>query len=281
MDILKNIWQHPKTTIIGLLTFVVITAGVLSQQGITLGTAGTGTVVALAGALAVAFLGALSRDPEKKPDAAKSNSSSGVLGAVALCMILLSGSMMTGCTANQVDDVVAKVNAYLPTAIALVNEAITIYSAVGTSSSDTDTVASNQVLDTVRDDLVSLQKPLADYLASTTKQSKLSAWQNVVALIDTAATDADKLLAIAAVKNGDSQTRGMVVIASIDAAVHVLDGFVASTQTVQQVQATAARRSIKLRQIARYWSPQDKRELADQAGMPYTVYMARAQAMGF
>jgi hypothetical protein len=280
MDILNNIWQHPKTTVVGLLIAVATVTGVLSQQGITLGTAGTGTVVALVGALAAAFLGLFSRDPEKKDENEKSTST-GFLGVIAICMIMLSGAMTTGCTATQVDDVVAKINAYLPTVIALVNEAITVYDAVGTSSSDTDTVASNQVLDVVKDDLVSLQKPLADYLAATSKQSKQTAWLNVMALIDTAATDADKLLAIAAVKNSDTQSRGVVVIAAIDAAVHILDGYVAATQTTQQVQATAAKRSIKLRQIARYWSPQDKHEVASHFGMPYMVYMARAQAMGF
>lgn len=58
-----NIWTHPRTSIAGALIFVVTAGGVLSQQGITLGHAGTGTVVALAGSLATAFLGLLAKDP--------------------------------------------------------------------------------------------------------------------------------------------------------------------------------------------------------------------------
>lgn len=58
-----NIWNHPKTTIAGLLIAASTVAGVLSQQGITLGHAGTGTVVALVGSLATAFLGLLAKDP--------------------------------------------------------------------------------------------------------------------------------------------------------------------------------------------------------------------------
>jgi hypothetical protein len=60
---ISNIWIHWKTTAVGILIAVGIVVGVLSQQGITLGHAGTGTVVALIGALATAILGALSRDP--------------------------------------------------------------------------------------------------------------------------------------------------------------------------------------------------------------------------
>jgi hypothetical protein len=61
---LSNIWLHPKTTVAGLLIAIVTVASVLSQQGITLGTAGTGTWVGLASALATAFLGLLAKDPD-------------------------------------------------------------------------------------------------------------------------------------------------------------------------------------------------------------------------
>ena len=59
----SNIWKHPKTSAAGLLIAVASLAGVLSQQGITLGKAGTGTVVSLASALATALLGLLAKDP--------------------------------------------------------------------------------------------------------------------------------------------------------------------------------------------------------------------------
>ena len=63
MNTISNIWNHPKTSAAGLLIAVVSIAGVLSQQGLTLGTAGTGTVVTLVGALATALLGLLAKDP--------------------------------------------------------------------------------------------------------------------------------------------------------------------------------------------------------------------------
>ncbi len=58
-----NIWNHPRTSLGGLLIAVVSIGGVLSQQGISLGRAGTGTVVTLVTALASALLGLVARDP--------------------------------------------------------------------------------------------------------------------------------------------------------------------------------------------------------------------------
>lgn len=73
MNSLSNIWQHPRTSIAGLLIAAIAVTGVLSQQGITLGRAGTGTVVTLIAALATALLGLLARDPTApNPPAASS-----------------------------------------------------------------------------------------------------------------------------------------------------------------------------------------------------------------
>jgi hypothetical protein len=62
-----NIWNHPRTSLAGLLIAVVSIGGVLSQQGISLGHAGTGTVVTLVTAIASAVLGLLARDPATAP----------------------------------------------------------------------------------------------------------------------------------------------------------------------------------------------------------------------
>ena len=63
MNPASNIWHHPRTSLAGLLISAVTLAGVLSQQGITFGKAGTGSVVTLIGAVATAMLGLVSRDP--------------------------------------------------------------------------------------------------------------------------------------------------------------------------------------------------------------------------
>ena len=63
---MANIWQHPQTSVAGILIAIVTIAGVLNQQGITLGHAGTGTIVVLVSSIATALLGLLSRDPMPK-----------------------------------------------------------------------------------------------------------------------------------------------------------------------------------------------------------------------
>jgi hypothetical protein len=69
MNSFSNIWQHPRTSTAGILISTLTVAGVLSQQGITLGKAGTGSIVSLAGALATAFLGLMARDPGPQAEA--------------------------------------------------------------------------------------------------------------------------------------------------------------------------------------------------------------------
>ena len=67
MNIFSNAMAHPRTSAAGVLIAIVSITGVLSQQGITLGKAGTGTVVSLVTAMASAMLGLLARDPGAEP----------------------------------------------------------------------------------------------------------------------------------------------------------------------------------------------------------------------
>lgn len=101
MNNIANIWNHPKTSFAGLLIAAVTVAGVLSQQGVTLGHAGSGTVVTLAAALATALLGLLARDPVPSLAQSGTASDSGAnakLGAWALIALLLPSPFMTGCS---------------------------------------------------------------------------------------------------------------------------------------------------------------------------------------
>ena len=69
MNLFSNIFKHPRTSAAGMLIAIVSIMGVLSQQGITLGKAGTGSVCSLVTALASALLGLLARDPAAGPTA--------------------------------------------------------------------------------------------------------------------------------------------------------------------------------------------------------------------
>lgn len=75
--LIANIWNHPRTSVVGLLIAVISVGGVLSQQGISLGHAGTGTVVTLATAIASALLGLLARDPNPAPGSASASNQIG------------------------------------------------------------------------------------------------------------------------------------------------------------------------------------------------------------
>jgi len=197
---------------------------------------------------------------------------------VWMLVVMIAVIPVTGCTASQVDSVVSKISTYLPTVLSLLNEAITIYSAVGTSGS----VASvSSPLTVVQADLANLQKPLADYLAATSSSAKTTNWTNIEALVDTATTDADTLLQIAAVKNTDTQATGVIIISSLDAAVHIIDGFVSSAQSTATVQTKLAKRTVKLKTVSQHWSPQDQYNVSKAFGAPYSVVMARAEALGF
>ena len=74
MNALSNIWNHPRTSAAGLLIGVASIGSVLSQQGITLGKAGTGTVVSLAAGIATVLLGLLAKDPTTQPAGEKTAS---------------------------------------------------------------------------------------------------------------------------------------------------------------------------------------------------------------
>jgi len=95
MNAISNIWNHPKTTAAGLLISIVTIGGVFSQQGISLGSAGSGTVVSLVSGLAAALLGLLARDPADMPS---SSGTTAKLGAWALIALLLPLPFVGGCS---------------------------------------------------------------------------------------------------------------------------------------------------------------------------------------
>ncbi len=122
MNFISNIWNQPRTSVAGLLIAVVTIGGVLSQQGISLGKAGTGTVISLVAAIATALLGLLARDPDGAAVRQVSGSASqqARLGAWMLIALLLS-STMTGCSAVSVAQDIVNWTPSLESAIATVD----------------------------------------------------------------------------------------------------------------------------------------------------------------
>jgi hypothetical protein len=118
MNCLSNIWNHPKTTVAGLLIAVVTVGGVLSQHGITLGVAGSSTVVTLLSAIATAFLGLLSKDPGGESSSAGSTAK---LGAWALIALLLPLPFVGGCSGTTVARDIVNWTPALQRAVAMVD----------------------------------------------------------------------------------------------------------------------------------------------------------------
>jgi hypothetical protein len=118
MNPISNIWNHPKTSAAGLLIAIVTIAGVLSQQGISLGTAGNGSVVTLISGLATALLGLLARDPGEPTS---SSGTTAKLGAWALIALLLPLPFVTGCNGVTVAQDIVNWTPALQSAVATVD----------------------------------------------------------------------------------------------------------------------------------------------------------------
>ena len=118
MNPISNIWNHPKTSAAGRLIAIVTIAGVLSQQGVTLGAVGTSNVVMLASALATALLGLLAKDPGGD---SSSTGSTAKLGAWALIALLLPLPLLSGCSGSTVAQEIVNWPPALESAVATVN----------------------------------------------------------------------------------------------------------------------------------------------------------------
>ena len=101
MNSISNIWNHPKTSIAGLLIATVSVAGVLSQQGVNLGHAGSGSVITLVSAIATALLGLLAKDPAAPSPSSTSVTRLGVWALIALLLPLPSSTACSGVTVAQ------------------------------------------------------------------------------------------------------------------------------------------------------------------------------------
>jgi hypothetical protein len=121
MNFISNIWNHPKTSVAGVLIAIVTIAGVLSQQGISLGKAGSGTVISLVSAIATALLGLLARDPDQGSGVRDQGSGSTQKLAAWMLIALLLSSTMTGCSAASVAQDIVNWTPSLESAVATVD----------------------------------------------------------------------------------------------------------------------------------------------------------------
>ena len=130
MKFFRNIWQHPRTSVAGMLIAIGSISGVLAQQGITLGNVGTGTVVSLVSATAAALLGLLAKDPDSGAGQKMDGSSSGQakLGVWALIALLMPLPFLGGCSAKSVAQNIVDWTPALQSAVASVDSTAALLS---------------------------------------------------------------------------------------------------------------------------------------------------------
>ncbi len=258
MHSITNIWKHPRTSIAGLLVAAVTVSGVLSQQGISLGTIGGGTVVTLIGTLGTALLGLLARDPTppaiqptlsspqslplSSPQSSTQSSSQARLGVWMLIALLLQLTLVSGCSQSTV-------------ARDIVNWTPTLQSAVATADSTAAQldpkdapifIAATTGFDAASNLLVSqarayLANPSASVLAQM--QAQIVTFQQQVN---------SALLQAARILNAPSRQRALVSIQAVATAVTAILALVQSISSKQAVAQMAAAANIKLAAVLPY-----------------------------
>jgi hypothetical protein len=233
MNPLSNTWNHPKTSAAGLLIAIATIAGVLSQQGITMGKAGSGSVITLVGGLATAFLGLLARDPESAPS---STVSTAKLGVWALIALLLPLPFMGGCSETNVAQDIVNWTPALQSAVATVNSTASMLAPadapIFTAATAGFDAASN---------LLSAQAKA--YLANPSP-SMLAQLQTAVVAFQQQVNAS--LLTAAKISNGASQQHVLNAITAVATVVNSILALVQSVSSQAAVAQMAAQSTIKL-----------------------------------
>jgi len=193
---------------------------------------------------------------------------SGVVAAVGLAACLSS------CT--QVDAVKAAsmIHAYLPAVLGLANDAAAIAEGLDPAAAATVQAVNAKV----QADLQELETVSGAYAESPTG----AGWTSLGAAMDALVSDADQgLLTSLAIKNADSQAKAKLALSAVDAAAHVLDGYLLAARSPAEAQAAAAQRTVKLQSVVRNWSPRDWRRVEQASGNRGEVLCAAEMRAGF
>jgi len=236
MNFIANIWKHPKTSVTGVLLAVITIAGALSQQGITLGTAGTGTVITLVSGVATALLGLLAKDPGEQ---STSTGSTAKLGVWALISLLLPLPFMSGCSGKSVAQDIVNWTPTLESAVATVDTTAALLAPADAPIFAAATVG----FDAACDVLVAQAKA---YLANP-NASVLAQLQAAVVLLQQQVNTS--LLKAARITNPDSQTHALNELNAVGTAVTAILALVQSVSSKAQVARMAADSTVKLAMV--------------------------------
>ncbi len=242
MKSISNIWKHPKTSVTGLLIAVVTIGSALSQQGITLGSAGNGTVITLVSGLATALLGLLARDPANSANNTNSANSTVKLGVWALISLLLPLPFIGGCSATNVAQEIVNWTPALQSAVATVDTTAALLAPADAPIF----AAATAGFDAASDMLVAQAKA---YLANPTA-SVLAQLQTAVALFEQQVNAS--LLSAAKITNPNSQLHVLNAINAVGTVVIAMLALVSSVSSKDAVARMAAQSTVKLAAVRPY-----------------------------
>jgi len=266
MNLISNIWNHPKTSAAGLLIAIVSIAGVLSQQGVSLGNVGTGTVVSLISALATGLLGLLAKDPETGTEGTRSQGTNAKLGAWAMIALLLPLPWIQGCAEKSIAQDIVNWTPSLQSAVTTVDSTAALLApadapifAAATAGFD----AASNLLDA----------EAKAYLADPTAGTLLQLQTMIVTLqqqVDAA------LLQAARIVNPASQQHALAAIQAVGTVVSAILSLVQSISSKAAVARMASESGIKLAAVEPYLNlSRSAQVVAVHYGEP--VELARAQ----
>lgn len=224
----SNIWNHPKTSIAGVLLAILTVSGVLMQQGITLGNAGKGTVITLIAAIATALLGLLARDPEVPAQ----QQTQAKLGAWVLIALMMAVGFESGCTQQQKISVAQAIVNYGPLFISVAD---TVNATIEGLDPATILVLGpmTAALNAFGPQFVQAAQA---YLANP-NQTTLQLLQAIVTQIQQNANNA--LLSAAKISNPTSQAKATKAVNSLAVMAQAILGLVQSISTKGQIAAMA------------------------------------------
>ena len=253
MNIFSNIWDHPRTSAAGLLIAVVSIAGVLSQQGITLGAAGRGTVVTLLGALASALLGLLAKDPSdaSSQQGSGSGSQQAKLGAWALIALLMPLPFMGGCSQTTVAQNIVNWTPALQSAVTTMDSAAAML-----APADAKVFAQATAGFDAASNLLTAQAKA--YLANPSA-STLAQIQNQIVVLQQEVNTA--LLQAARIMNAGSQQHALATIQAVATIVLAILALVQSVSSKNAVEQMAAHSVIKIAQVQSYLNNEQAADL--------------------
>jgi hypothetical protein len=193
---------------------------------------------------------------------------------LALLVAVGMAAFLASCSQGDAVTAAKTIHAYLPVVMGLANEAAAITGALDPA----ETLRVQAVSGRVQAELGELETLSGAYAAAPTADG----WLRLEAVVDALVSDADEaLLAAVAIKNPANQGKAKVALSALDAAMHVVDGYLMTARTPAEAKAAADQRAVKLQSVVRYWRPEDRRSVELAFGAHFEDLSGAAIRRGF